>query len=323
MKKYSIFESVERAHKILKKWLTFFPSKNIDDEIYNKFINKMVDEGLGNYLGNIFNNINFNNKLSDEDINNIISLVKEIKHRKLKIPEVIPNKKDNLSISDKLNFLVEKSKVISFIKKYSPSKIRKENVKYYENNPDVISYNKIKQIKKEAVKKGSRYNSSKEWFDFLIHLSKDDDLKRLKNSNIKIYHEDSEWLIYSPMDYESYLIPGYEYWCLMQKTLYDNYSRTNDWFGNPIDIPKPLINPIIIFHNKILKSDSYVGIYNGGMIEIFNYKNKELHQLSEEDIDENEDYILNFLNKKGLVVWGFSNYFNKKVNINRFTSGDS
>lgn len=67
----------------------------------------------------------------------------------------------------------------------------------------------------------------------------------------------NDGFIYQPLDFKSYLIPGFQFWCTMQESMFERYLKLN----------------MLILFNKIDKSKSYITYWSDNKIKIFNYKN--------------------------------------------------
>lgn len=131
---------------------------------------------------------------------------------------------------------IERKKIIKFINYWAPASLRKEiKDNHITELEKILIKNSVNSYSLDnnmigELKKGSRCKSAEEWVEFVKIQFSDDNysLEDIKASNIKIIYEDSEWLIYKALDYKSYLLPRYKYWCTMTDTMYHLYNDRND-----------------------------------------------------------------------------------------------
>lgn len=279
---YSIFENIQQAEKILK-------DNNINRLDFKILFDEFKKNGLSAYLGYcmaiIKNSYFFYDRgegFFQADLNQLIEIFKKIRDNKINTETL----KDDMNIEDLKVFVddsIRRKLLISFINKWCPSKIRNEvkekinNYKFFYYDRYFYNIKNLSDIKIKMLKNGSRYKTGEEWIKFLQIVLEDGNysLEDLKNSNIDIKYEDDEYLIYKPLDYESYMIPRFEFWCTIHSTMYDRYSKLN----------------LLVVLNKKDKKDSYLvySSYKGTMV--FGYKNDEIN------LNMLEDKIKNFLEK--------------------------
>ena len=257
--KYKSFESLQQAEKIII-------DNNIDRKSSNSLIKEFQKLGLANYLGYCFQIISNDRIIGPDDIETAIETFIKIKQNKINLNDISLSKED--SIYD-LKYIVDEKIVerilYAFINKWCPSSIRKEvklklkEHKYFYNNSYLTKIKHLSEDREEMLKKGSRYKSADEWIKYLKMTLDDQNLsiKELKSSNITTIYENDDYLIYQPLDFKSYLIPGFQFWCTMQENMFERYLKLN----------------MLILFNKIEKSKSYITYWSDNKIKIFNYKN--------------------------------------------------
>lgn len=175
------------------------------------------------------------------------------------------NNKTLNDINDDYWEAINRKKVVKFVNYWAPASLRKEiKDSYLKDLERILIEDTINNYslnnKMSELKKGSRCKSAAEWVEFVKLQFSDDNysLEDLKASNIKIIYEDSEWLIYKALDYKSYLLPRYKYWCTMTDTMYHVYNDRND---------------MILLLYKSDKTKSLLAYKKNGEIHLFKYIN--------------------------------------------------
>lgn len=275
-----MFETIQQGEKLIK-------SNNITNlKVYNILVNKMKEEGLSNYIGfvtrlivNEYEDLEYFFK---EDIDDIIKNIKYIRDKKINIDTFLDK-----SISSLNSFLYDYNRKLiinNFLNKYLPANLRvgisdisKENINNLYKFIHIIE--NLSSTDKELIKKGSRFKTINEWVKYCIEIVFDDsriDIEELLKSNIKIHEQDSEWLFYTPLDYDSYMIVKYKNWCTMVKSFFDFYLKKG----------------FVIALNKKDVKKSLFGYKNGDNFDIFDYNNRMYYLSTWKEIKENNDIEL-------------------------------
>lgn len=268
--KYKQFESLQQAEKIIN-------DNNIDEKKSKSLIDEFKKLGLTNYLGYCFQLIHNDDDRIDE-IEIFTDTFKNIKQHKINLNEIPIGIKGVDNINDLDNLVsnkIKEKKLHSFINKWCPAELRNDvklNLKDYHNKKThryFYNFDNLSNDKEKMLKKGSRCKTAEEWLQYLKTTLEDGkfSIDELKMSNIKIYHEDDKYLIYKPMDYKSYMIPRFQFWCTLQELQFNNYSRLN----------------MLIILDKNDKTKSYFTYYSLGKINVYDYKN---NKISIEEIPE-------------------------------------
>jgi hypothetical protein len=257
--KYKNFESIQQAEKIII-------NNNIDRKRSNLLITEFQKLGLVNYLGYCFQIIANDGFIVTDVIETAIETFIKIKQNKINLNDITLSKEDNIyDLKYIVNEKIVERILYSFINKWCPSSIRKEvksklkEHKYFYSDSYLTKIKHLSEDRDEMLKKGSRYKSADEWIKYLKMTLDDQNLsiKELKSSNITTIYENDDYLIYQPLDFKSYLIPGFQFWCTMQESMFERYLKLN----------------MLILFNKIDKSKSYITYWSDNKIKIFNYKN--------------------------------------------------
>ena len=284
---FKLFENVQLADKILK-------SKNIPkDEFILKLENELKKNGLSAYEGYIIKYVlksrrNFKSEevFTDMEIEKYINLFKTIKTEKIDIDE-LGDIKNIYDLFDKVKMCQEDRIITKFINTYAPASLRNNVKKMLTgfgnifSNKDIIKLKNLSHTDIELLKKGSRYKSPYDWVNYVIEIFKGDEysLDELKNSNIKIFYEDEDLLIYKPLDHKSYLIVNFPHWC----TIYEYQFNIYKDFDMNICLNKKDIKKSYIGYRRF---DEWEDIFK---INIHNYKDRRLEK------DEYNPDILKFI----------------------------
>ena len=261
---HRVFENIQQSDKILK-------DRGIQkDEHIIKLENSLKINGLSSYMSYIidlfFKLYQWDRLIDDDNIDKIVDGLKFIKSDHIDVSKL--NCEDIYDFFTKVCELKEDGVRNRFISKYAPASLRSD-VKRLVDNRSYGSFlfsdrylTQIKNLTKqnmELLKNGSRFKTSREWLMYVEKILQDDkfSIEELKGSNITILFENNEWLIYKPLDFKSYLIPNYKYWCTMVEVMFKAYSRWD----------------LIIYLNKSNKENSYVSYNNAGGVQVYNYKN--------------------------------------------------
>lgn len=280
---YQQFESLQQAEKILK-------DNEIDKSRFEKLFQEFQSNGLTPYLGfvaKLLKNANF--QVEEEDFTKYLDTFKKIKNSKINFDDLplFDNKtntyNDIYDIKIIVDKLIQKKTIITFINNWAPSSLRKEikskieteDYDYLYDSRDYQNFLYLSQDKKEMLKKGSRYKTADDWLEYLdmVFSGNKYSIDELKQSNIKIIDEDDTYLIYQPLDFASYTIPHFQFWCTMHETDFEKYLRLN----------------MLIILNKKDKEKSFISYYSFNKISIFDYKNRNI---GIEKIDEHLQAIL-------------------------------
>lgn len=255
---YLIFENVQQFDKLLNSYMN--TNTNYDNYGLYKLKDKLQSEGLIAYLGPI-TKIILSGDDTDffvEDVDDIVDGIKFLKKNNIDIAKL-----DVFNISDfndKIYDLGQQISIKQYINRWAPASIRKDAVKKWEKLFDYREEIENDTISDDLLKKGSRFNNANEWINYIINLFNGDgyDLEELKKSNIEIFYENDEILIYKALDFKSYMIVGYKYWCTMREITFYHYLK----------------NDLIICLNKKDITDSLVSyIDHKKRIDVFNYGN--------------------------------------------------
>jgi len=280
--KYKLFENLQKSDKILK-------DNNIQkDEFIFKLEKTLINNGLSSYMGYIveiilddyidYKSNHTGDFLSYGALDKIIDGLKFIKSEGIDISKL--NCFDISTFLLKVSDLKDDSIRNKFINSYAPSSLRSDVKSIIKSREGFLFSDRyltrignLTNQNIDLLKKGSRFKTGKEWLNYVEKIFDDDkfSIDELKNSNITIFLEDDEWLIYKPLDFKSYLIPNYKYWCTMQISMFKSYSRLD----------------LIIILNKIDKEKSYVSYVSKKAdkeIEVFDYKNRKIDESNYIDI---------------------------------------
>ena len=271
MKYIKLFkESIQQSDKLLSEF-------NIKSKSIDKLNQKLIENGLQAYAGYITKVILGStidkNRLDFDDahINLVINIFKDIKSYKIDIEKQFPiSDLKNISyktvgistIRHYVNEYKDYLLVKKFLTKYVPSFLRKdfnslpkeELVRFYffkEKIKDLddlhsLTYSSNEYI--DNIKKLSYIKDIKEWLDFVYSMllgTSNSSIKELKEHNIVIYYENDTYLIYKAIDFKSYLVINYSFWCTKIESLFNAHSREN----------------MIIYLNKKNIKESYIS-YN-------------------------------------------------------------
>lgn len=240
-----LLETVQKSDKILGEF-----KDNIE---WVKIKNRLIREGYSNYLGWIsewiLDKIRHDDYTENEnDYNIILERIKEAIEYKIDISKV---KFDNIP---SVTYDLKRIRVAkNFINKWCPASIRNtlnkdEASKYLLNNIDIYYFSRL--LTKDMIlvlKKGSLSKSFEDWVGSIKPLleMKINDLNILKElGNIEIKLENDNFLVYSPLDYQSYTIIYYAHWCLRSENMWNSYKKRNSKFWiicNKNDIEKSII----------------------------------------------------------------------------------
>ena len=258
--KYRLFETIQQAEKMLDEI-----EHNIGKDNWNYIKNEIIKNGLQNYLGWCAKNISDVYYIYDDFIN----VLKWIKANKIdyvnsKFSDIAENFRDY-----EKNIPYKK-----FINKWCPSSIKKDiNIEEFRKKlsesflarSSSSNYiNDISDIRANILKMGSRCKNPDEWIDFISKTlnNKDVDIEFLKKSNVDIIAEDSNFIIFKPNDYISYIENIITTsWCLISKSMWENYKNRGYYF--------------YIAYNKIDKEESMVFTIKENKIDtVHDYTNK-------------------------------------------------
>lgn len=92
------------------------------------------------------------------------------------------------------------------------------------------------------------------------------DIDEIKKSNINIIEENEVHLFYEPLDYKSYKVANYKFWCTMMGTMWNHYTNKGR---------------IFIMLDKLNKSRSLICTYNTKDKELIisSYNNHEIKNI--------------------------------------------
>lgn len=257
------FESLQQAEKIIK-------DNNIDKQSAESLIEEFQKLGLSNYLGYCFQLIkNDDNQI--KDIKKFTDTFTKIKQHKINVNDITIGMSGADDIYDLENIISNKIKektLHSFINKWCPANLRDEvksnlkDYKFFYYDRYFYNFNHLSKDKQEMLKKGSRYKTATQWLQYLkITLeSHKFTIQELKDANIKSIHEDDKYLIYQPLDYQTYMIPRFQFWCTMQEIMFQQYLRLN----------------MLIILDKNDKSESYFTYWANDKINVSDYKNNNI-----------------------------------------------
>ena len=293
---YKIFEHSQQADSILSK-------NGINkSESYLELEKSLLDNNLSSYIGFItsiiINNVNqrssnkqtvFNLIISNIDVEKLIECLHSIKLLNIDITNLKFN--NIVSLTSYVDDLVRKQRIKRFIKNWAPSSLRKnftfsdseiKKLEPYSYNyddgdlSDILGYRleNLSDHEKMLIKKLSLCKTVDEWIDNVVLILKSNsvEIKKLIESNIKLFFRNDEYIVYSPMDYDSYSIPNFEYWCTRVKSEFEKYKNYNT----------------IIYLNLKDKSESYFTYISNNKRLIFTYLNYQKDsQFKIEGIPEN------------------------------------
>jgi hypothetical protein len=266
---FLILENIQQVDKLLRS-NGLQRTKVIDD-----FINFLTKSGYGNYIFFIFSilityleNSGFDEgdldaTIREVKIERLIDCLEKCKKLKIDVSKLHPPSNIYLFFAY-VSSIADKHEIKKFIRNWIPSSLR--NQFDYENiDTSIFNVSRIQNLTnsdKELIKKGSRYKSIKEWLDYIILVLNSDEysLEELLNSNVKVFYQDDEWLLYTPLDFQSYLIPRFKYWCTAQEVQFREY----------------LALEFKILLNKKTKEKSLFIYKKIDNIYCFDYENREL-----------------------------------------------
>lgn len=277
---FAVLENVQLADKLLKQ-------NGIEkSKVVSDFMSSLAIKGYSNYISYIISILILESESFEESIEDRIQIINMNllldsleKCRQFKIDI------NNIDVPTELHLfyhnvaaVADKNEIKKFIKKWIPSNIRNE-FDYDNINTKLFNISRIQNLSDndiELIKKGSRCKTVKEWVDYIILVLNNDEysLTDLLKSNIKIYYQDNEWIFYTPLDFKSYLIPKFKYWCTSQEVQFKNYQKSG----------------FKILLNKEDKSKSLFIYKSQYDIHYFDYKNTHI-DLS--DVEESAQQIIN------------------------------
>ena len=288
LKYYLIFENLEQAISLLKK------NSLQTNKVYDKIMDRLKYEGLVNYCGfvtkvlvdQVMNQNNYDDKQvcfdsfsKHIDLPELIISLKKLKNINYDIFSKDFPSVNNMVIQ--INSIERELIIKKFIKNWAPASLRKqftydsqeikELYKYaYPNvfDEDDIGYGHGKckletltDFEKKLIKRLGLCKDVSDWISNVVDILKNAsyELSTLLDSNIKLYYQNEDYVIYKPIDYKSYSIPQFEYWCTRSTIQFENYTKFN----------------IIIYLNLKNKSLSYFTYVDNNTKQrcIFNYTN--------------------------------------------------
>lgn len=276
--KYKIFENVQQFDKLLKSYMNINP--NYDNSGLYKLKDELKSNGLISYLGPVTKIIlsGSDTDFFEEDVDVIIDDIKFLKKNNIDITKL--NISNLYDFRDKIYELEQEFLIKKYITRWEPASFRKDAVTMWKEFLKNLTEIENDTIPEDLLKKGSRFKTAKEWIDYITTLFNGDgyELERLKSSNIKIFYENNDILIYKPLDFKSYMLVRYKHWCTMQKDMFNRYLKQD----------------LIICLNKIDITNSLISYVSGNKIEIFNYGNYFINNKITDDIKDTVEKIKSF-----------------------------
>jgi len=284
IKDYKIFENLQQAEKFIednynrasnngKKKLPKYI--DIKFKTYNKLKEYLKSKGNLGYLyffvRKLFGYIYLDDKDLQRTYDLFIEYLNKISDYNLKIDIKEFENKDFEIFKKYIDEKIDEIETNKFIDKWAPGFLKKElknkenglfnklkNILYHRrdsfSNMNDNDINFADEIDKTLLRgKISLFKEPIEWIEYVNSLKKEtseSSIQKLKDSNdVDIYYDDDNWIIYSPLTYESINIIKFQFWCTIRKKMFDYYLSKNYKF--------------IILFNKIIKEKSYIVEFPG------------------------------------------------------------